>query len=604
MAISVVFICLLASAAPAWAGVVSIYVLPMSHLDIGFTAPPSAVSKKMCEATEKALEQAAADPAYVWDFETFWQLEQWLESKPPAAKVSQLIHLIKTGRFGLGAAYATPHTCVMSAWALDWLFRLPTEWAKEHGLRLEAAVLDDVPGHCGDLPHFMAKNGVQYLVIGANLSFSPPLPDKISNTPFWWETPSGERVLTWISAHAYTDAYIETGFDPDSARFFNKKKFGDPDPMKVMEKGIRATLKNYEDKGYPYDAILALHAFDNWGAGASVKVARFAKMWNEAHTTPKIIPSAPQAFFEHIKAKYGRNLPVYRGGFGGQWDTNRACIPTAMRIARQAEEIIQSAKKPDLADVRRLLVFYEHSFGMGPGWPNIMTRELCLQHNREQLDLLLSLPRGRELLDSAMRASEALAQRAERDAAGTPTSLSSDHLYWLPANPMFVPPKQEEALKPLPAQALLSQEVEDMGQGGRRLCYVVDRRKLPDPASVVWLRELTGAQANAKIRNRTATGLETLPDDQLAGYSWGAWVSPLGFQLGDRELKGDGILAFRRQTLGSRAWLIGLCLGQRLSTTFKPGVKGELTFEEAYPCEPPIAEISIEIFPARRGEKP
>ena len=198
--------CALVLARPVQGGVEKIYVVPMSHLDIGFTAPPSVVARKMCDATDQALEHAATDPAYVWNFETFWQLEQWLNTKPPQEKVAQLLALLKSGRFGLGSAYDTPHSCLMSAWTLDWLFRLPTGWGKAHGLKLQTAILDDVPGHCMDLPHFMAKNGVRYLVVGSNLTFSPPLPKEIANTPFWWEAPTGERVLTWISAHAYTDA--------------------------------------------------------------------------------------------------------------------------------------------------------------------------------------------------------------------------------------------------------------------------------------------------------------------------------------------------------------------------------------------------------------
>ena len=595
----------------------TIYVVPMSHLDIGFTAPPSVVAKKMSDATDQALEHAAADPAYVWNFETFWQLEQWLNSKPPSKKtggrpadpfggppqekMAQLLQLLKSDRFGLGAAYDTPHSCLMSAWTLDWLFRLPTDWGKAHGLKLQTAILDDVPGHCGDLPHFLAKNGVRYLVVGSNLVFSPPLPAEVTNTPFWWEAPTGERVLTWISAHAYTDAYMETGFDPDCARFFNKKKFPDPDNMKVMEKGIGETLKRYEEKKYPYDAVLALHAFDNWGSGASVKPPRFAKMWNDAHTSPKIVPCAAQAFFEHIESKYGKQLPVYRGGFGGQWDSTRCGIPTAMRAARRAEEIVAAKKKPDLDDVRRLLTVYEHSFGMGPGWPGTMTREEVVQHDREQYETVASLPGAKKIYELENHKAETIAPNRKEQVFG----LKSDCLYWVPNSPMVMPPNREEAFKPLPAAAWVGYEARDLGKGSRHLSYRIDRRKLPDPCYVLWLYDLPEAQAKAKVRNRTATGWETLPDDGLAGYTWGGWVSPWGFRLGDQEFKGDGCFAFRRLELAGRTWLLGQFLGQRLSSTFKPrsnllergkpNEKGALTFEEAYPGEPPVVEISVEI---------
>jgi len=158
-----------------------------------------------------------------------------------------------------------------------------------------------------------------------------------------------------------------------------------------------------------------------------------------------------------------------------------------------------------------------------------------------------------------------------------------------------MPPNREEAFKPLPAEAWVAYEAKDLGKGGRRLSYWVDRRKLPDPCYVLWMCDLPEAQAKAKVRNRIATGWETIPDDGLCAYTWGGWVSPWGFRLGETEFKGDGCFAFRRLELADRTWLLGQFLGQRLSSTFKPNEKGALPLEEAYPGEPPVVEISIGI---------
>ena len=378
----------------------TIYIVPTSHLDIGFTAPPSVVARKMREAAEKALALAEADPAYVWQFENFWQLEQWLDGRPTQAEVERLLVLLRSGRFGLSAAYATPHSCLMNAWALDWHFRLPTEWARARGLDLETVILNDVPGHPIDLPHFLAKNGVRYLLVGANLQFSKPLPEPVANTPFWWEAPTGERVLTWISSRSYTEAFVHLGIDPGAARLFNRKIFTDRDPLAVMAKGIRATLDFYSKRDYPYDAIVAMHAFDNWGSHNSAKVPRYAKLWNTRHQRPKIVPSTADAFFKHIETKYGPQLPMHRGGFGGQWDSVRCGIPTAMRVARRAEDLVRASAEPNPDDVRKLLAFYEHSFGMGSSWPRLMTREQAVQHSREKLadrSWLIGLALGQNL---------------------------------------------------------------------------------------------------------------------------------------------------------------------------------------------------------------
>ena len=588
LVLSLVALPLAASTAQKPTTIRTIYVAPMSHLDIGFTAPPSVVASQMQAAVQQALDYARADPDYVWNVETFWQLEQWLNSNPPASDVADLVHLARNGRIGIGAAYANPHSAMMSAWALNWLFRLPTRWGAEHGLRLTAAILNDVPGHPGDLPRFLAANGVRYLVVGSNLSFSPPLPKEIASTPFWWRAPSGERVLTWISDRSYTEAFTYLGFDPDTARLFAPDRFRDADPMRVMEQGIAETIQRYDRCGYPYDSILALHAFDNWGAGVSGKLPRFAKMWNDAHDSPKIVLCTPDAFFRHIEAKYGRQLPVYSGGFGGQWETNRASVPTSMRVARRAEALLRRERRPDLKQIRNLLVFYEHSFGMGPPWPGHMTRDEALQANREQANLVAELarltPKAKpEVLPPA-------AQPLPRDATAG-SILRTNHLYCTSANPMFVAPGAGD-LKPL-TDALVGAWEELLPGGGVRLWYRVDRQRLPDSAHVVWLRELTGHDGAATVENRTATGWEAFPGGQLAGYTWGGWVCPFGFRLGRWRYHGDGIWAFRKATIEGRTWLMGLCLGQGLSATFRGGERGKLIFAEAYPGEDPVVDVSI-----------
>ena len=569
---------------------VVIYIAPMSHLDIGFNAPPSQVAERMRHTIDQAIAFADADPNFVWTVETFWQLERWLEANPPEPQRQRLLQLLRSGRFELGAAYANPHSNAMSAFLLDWLFRLPRQWADEHQIPMTTAILNDVPGHPIDLPHFLARNGIRYLVIGANLRFSPPLPPQIANMPFWWESPTGERVLTWIADRSYTEAFHDLGIDPDSARIFNPQKFGDFEPMRAMEQGIAETLQRYYERHYPYDAILVLHAFDNWDATAASKLPRFVQMWNERHHAPRLVLATPRAFFEHIERRYGNQLPVYRGGFGGQWESFvRPAIPTAIRRARLAEQLAQVSDPPDLDLIRRLLVFYEHSFGMGPSWANLMSHEEAIRHNREQWQLLQRLPMPVSANDSKkLGAPEPPPNLADGE-------LRSGVLYWLPYHPMLFVPKEND-LRPLRPPAWVGWRRTILPNGWERFCYWVDRKKLPaDPVCVVWIWALDAKSATAKIRNRKATGWETLPNDRLAGSDWGGWFSPFGFRLGESEFIGDGIWAFRRVQLQGRWWLMGVCLTQQLCAIFKSGEQDTLTFDEAYPGEEAIVALWIDL---------
>ena len=329
---SVAFMALAAASAVAeCAEIETIYVVPFTHNDVGFNATPKQMAANSVESIDDAIRHAAADPQYVWNIETFWQLREWLDA---GRDPEPLLKLLRDGRFGLNAAFICPHTSVMKAWMLDQLFRIPATWGRKHDLALDWAMINDVPGHPPALPQFLAENGVKYLALGTNQALTKKLPEVVSNTPFWWETLDGKhRVLTFICADSYTDAYMKYGIDPQTSHFFTRDQetYASPEPLDIMTTKMGQMLKMYRDRKYRFDAVLAMHAFDNWGAGHAKRLPAAANLWNEKVGTPQIVLSTPREFFQHIEGKYGDRLPVRRGGFGGQSDDMRCWIPTAMR---------------------------------------------------------------------------------------------------------------------------------------------------------------------------------------------------------------------------------------------------------------------------------
>ena len=114
--LSAAFLTLAISTAGAEAAEIeTIYVVPFTHNDVGFDATPKQMAANSVQSIDDAIEQAAADPQYVWNIETFWQMRHWLDAgKNP----EPLLKLLRDGRFGLNSAYICPHTSVMKAWML------------------------------------------------------------------------------------------------------------------------------------------------------------------------------------------------------------------------------------------------------------------------------------------------------------------------------------------------------------------------------------------------------------------------------------------------------------------------------------------------------
>jgi hypothetical protein len=566
----------------------------MSHLDIGFTEPPSAVAAKMVDLANQTLDLADKDPEYVWNFETFWQLDQWLATKPSEDRRKRLAELVRSGRFGVGAAYLTPHSSIMSSWALDRLCEPARNWAHRYGLELDWAVLNDMPGHPPDLPRYLARAGIKYLALGINQDLVPDLAEKYCNTPFWWEAPTGERVLTWISADSYTEAFQQLGFDPDAARVFAPERFKGDDAMAIMRQGIGAVLARYKERGYRHDAILALHAFDNWGVGSSDRLPGFARQWNESGEGPKIVLSTPGAFFRDLLSEGDRHFPVYRGGFGGAWDHYKLGVPTSVRRMRGAEAAFREAGSSGAdAAVRNLLVLCGHSFGLGPGWPGMLTEEQMLQHNREQADMVRALP----------------GQGHTWPIRGAPVQLSVEHDGLLRPNGLYLADGIDiwefvgRTLKPLSPDVWSPQPVHRTTGGVWQFRHRIDRRGLLERAQVVWAWPIQKPAARLRPRVQTASGWLQIPDDLLDGQFHNGWFSASATQLDGVEIEADVPLAFCISPEHFPNWVFALCLLQSREAQFKGDHRRRLTFEEAYPGEKAVLELTIEVRPIPQANR-
>ena len=560
----------------------TIYIVPFTHNDVGFDATPKQMAANSVKSIDDAIEHAAANPQYVWNIETFWQMRHWLDAgKNP----EPLLKLLRDGRFGLNSAYICPHTSVMKAWMLDQLFRIPVEWGRKHKLVLDWAMINDVPGHPPGLPRFLANNGVKYLALGTNQSLSKKLPDEVSNTPFWWETLDGKhRVLTFLCAESYTGAYMKYGIDPQTSHFFTRKQkeYSSTELLDVMKQNMGEMLDTYRKREYPFDAVMAMHAFDNWGSGNSKKLPGAAKLWNENVGKPRIVLSTPREFFKHIELKYADVLPVRRGGFGGQWDNMRCWIPTAMRSAYAQEKLLMEKQAPDVRETERVLAFYGHTIGAGPCWPGHLTRKTTVEHNRQFAEFQSDWPR--EKINWPTGSPVELPTDDERE------MYKRNQLYLV----RFLNRKMTR--EPMPEGSWLMQRAERLKDGTLRLRHRIDRRKLPpERAYVMWSWRLTREAANSEVTVKGAAGSWVWRKDALAGYSINGWIAPDEFRLGKTIFRPNGPLWFGKLP-GRPEILYSSVLRQKRNGRFKDVGEDTLTFEEACPGEDPIYEFAIDII--------
>lgn len=385
-----------------------VWIVELSHLDIGFTHPPDEIETFAKTHLDQVLDNLDADPDYHWTIETGWWLDKWWE-RSDAVQHQRMIDALRSGRVTLGAQYADLHTTRVGQEQLSRSLYYASRMAREHGFPLRIWVQDDVPGSSFAVPGIMARAGLDYYVGGLNTGFGGTLDEPShGDMPFWWVAPDGSRVLAWFTYDSYTAAF-KWGFS-----FF--------DQLPDMYRKSGEKLPELEEAGYPYPEMMLLRGFDNHYQNFHAR--NLVDQWNATYDTPKYKLGSAEQFLDMMRAKYGdESFPEYSGDSGAAWAGSFANAPHTHRMVRDAHrkaraaemllaagEVMDGAPDPEAARTelyRQMLESDEHT-GAG-GWPGYFTPDEMERNNRIHLGYAQdALTQAEDLLEQGV--SRALAE--------------------------------------------------------------------------------------------------------------------------------------------------------------------------------------------------
>jgi hypothetical protein len=408
----------------------TIYVVPSSHWDLGFVAPPEEVLPRLKPHLDEVIANAKADPEFRWTIESAWQLREWLARTSDPKQVQELVGLVNKGQIQLSAVYGSMHTEFMGAEALNRITYDMQAIEKQLGVKTDFAIMDDVPGFTSRLPQVLARSGVKYFVNGSNLFLFGGTSLTPGKMPFYWTAPDGSRVLTWQTQGrlgGYTEAMADYFLDPDSlepytSEHFYPKELEGKSRLEIMQSGVDKLLAKYQDSKYPYDALMLLYLHDFVSSNREAKqLLPAVREWNAAGREPKIIIATPAEFFRHMETTYGKeSFPAFSGDYSGLWSEVKINSPVISANARWVQDHLPIAEAiwslltfrnftslpfGNLEDTRLKLYKYdEHSGAAQVGWPKLMTRAEVDLQNREYASYTST---GREdiqyLLDSGLQ---------------------------------------------------------------------------------------------------------------------------------------------------------------------------------------------------------
>ena len=286
---------------------VTVYVLPHSHHDLGYTDLQSNIEEKQMNNITQGIELAQKTASYpegarfVWNLEVLWGADQFMRRKPQAEK-DELIAAVKKGWVSLNGMYANELTGLCRPEELLQLFRYGTELGKQCGVAVDAAMISDVPGYTWGTVTAMAQAGIRYFSVAPNwFDRIGRLMVEWQDKPFWAISPSGrEKVLVWIPWTGYAFSHVQREMNVD-------------------------LVGKYQDRldavNYPYDISYTRWSGHGDNAVPDGQICEFIKTWNEQYEWPKFVISSTSTAFAAFEKRHGSEIPQLKGDLTPYWKT-------------------------------------------------------------------------------------------------------------------------------------------------------------------------------------------------------------------------------------------------------------------------------------------
>lgn len=304
----------------------TIYFVQHSHTDIGYTRPQSEILAEQMRYIDYALDYCDQtdnlpdEAKFRWTCESSWVTREYLRTRPEAQK-KRLFNRIKEGRIEATGMFANMSEIADENTMFDFL--QPLKEIKDAGIPVFTAMQNDVNGIAWCMPDYFKNTGVKYLIMGINETRSIRPFDK--PTCFWWESPSGARLMAFRGEHYMT------------GNFFHLEK------KEVNTARFLSYLSDLEKKGYPFDRIeLQFSGYFTDNAPPSTTACDFVDKWNKKYEYPKLKLATAKEFMEYVEKNHGTELPVYRKAWLDWWTDGFGSISRETAEIRKTQNTVQS----------------------------------------------------------------------------------------------------------------------------------------------------------------------------------------------------------------------------------------------------------------------
>ena len=386
----------------------TVYILPHSHTDIGYTEIQTDIEKKQVNNLLQGIEFARKTADYpkgarfVWNVEVLWAADLYLR-RLNASQRADFFEAVKKGQVALCGMYLNELTGLCRPEELLQLFRYSTKLADQCGVTIDSAMISDVPGYTWGTVPAMAQAGIKYF------STAPNYFDRIGtilreweNKPFYWVGPDGQsKVLVWIPFWGYAMSH----------------RYGQMSPQLVDD-----FCDGLDKRGYPFDIAHVRWSGHGDNAVPDPAICEFVKDWNAKYAWPKFIISGTSEAFRALEQRYGDQLPRVRGDWTPYWEDGAGSSALETASNRQSSDRLSQAEA--LFAMRQPAAFPAAAFE--DAWKNVLLYSehtcgaYCSISGPERKETLEQWAIKKSYADQADQQSRALLQQALQPAEADP----------------------------------------------------------------------------------------------------------------------------------------------------------------------------------------
>lgn len=352
-----------------------IFLLHHSHTDIGYTNYQSSVFALQRQHIHNAIhlaERYADNPSgeqFKWTCEITIMVEDFLKHARDQ-DIARLQKVHKQGLIDFGGMY----TNLSVLYTPDMLMRslhIAEQLRNDYGFDIRYALNCDINGQSWGLIDMLLDAGFEGLGMAINRAMAPdPQPRPGA---FYWQAPSGRKILTWHGEHYGDGNNIGIPRFPTPTRGKNNWAYD----LDKAYTAVQKYIKKLHDKDYSQDfALLQIISSFQWdNAGPNELLVKFVQEWNSRGYTPRMNIVTLDELFARIQTE-----KVRTGDWTDWWakGINSSAYETALMretheklyASHQLGTILQNlsdtAPYPvdeDIHTWRDLAIYAEHTWG-------------------------------------------------------------------------------------------------------------------------------------------------------------------------------------------------------------------------------------------------